>query len=357
MLTATPTAEHSLLLARAAHGALPASWPLSNAQYAVEAKLGTGTFGAVYSATRSSAWERPSRCALKVLPRSSTRRSRELEIMLAMRQYAEHPSVLSLHEHFYTESPSQQSHHLVLVLPLYDGSLADFIYSTPTAPKATPLPQPHAPATRLAAARHVGRQLASALAHVHALSIVHRDVKPDNVLLRHLPSCPCSLARGSVSRTFAAARAPAPTYGSETSFGDAFFANAPTAGAAKCMCPPASLTAVLADFGQAKQLRRASRGPCATGDADGDGEAERAPGCEEELSCAYACARVYRPPECFFGSTSYGTPLSCSVPSPPPVSLSSPSSSLSLLTLLALCIRHGPRPVGVGLRRRRDPPR
>jgi serine/threonine protein kinase len=76
-----------------------------------------------------------------------------------------------------------------VVMPLYDGDLYDYLQQQ-GAFGIRP-----APWTTLAAA-DIAAQLAGALADVHRIGVVHRDVKPKNVLLERLQYDPGSSASG-----------------------------------------------------------------------------------------------------------------------------------------------------------------
>ena len=219
----------------------PCSWPPSSASYTVTGRLGAGTFGVVFRARRTS--ERSSRSsdvALKVVPRYSLKSSRELEMMLTLCE-CPHASVMQLVESFSTkllDTGCEARHFTVLVLPLYDSSLRDWLQAMASDTDAP---------TRLAHMQHIGKQLSAALAHVHALGICHRDVKPENIMVHH--------AGGRSS----------------------------TPGVHGCSC-------VLADFGSAKQLGAEAK----------DFRSE-----DESSSIPYVCTRPYRAPELFFGCHGY----------------------------------------------------
>ena len=234
-----------------------AAWPLSSALFHVERRLGQGCFAAAYSAIRTSEHEQTSRVALKVVPRFTKEASRELEVMLRLRESSS-VGVAVLLEYFFLKvagavkggKPAAWS--LVMVLPQFDCNLCDFLARTADQ------------APRLQQTQAVGRQLATALSHVHALGIAHRDIKPDNILVRDQHS----------DRT--------------------------------------RLSAVLADFGHAKYVRPAAVATPAGGHAhdkdDVEEDEEEGEGEDEDevgSNCAYAFARSYRAPELFYGCSSY----------------------------------------------------
>ena len=125
--------------------------------------LNTGGMAEVYRARESSTNRL---VAVKVLPPALaadpayvTRFKNEA---IQVRKLA-HPNIVRI------EDFGQQGQYFYLVMPLFPGSLRDVLNR-------------HAllhPLDVLA----VGMQIASALAAVHALGLIHRDIKPDNILL------------------------------------------------------------------------------------------------------------------------------------------------------------------------------
>ncbi|KAJ1934540.1 bifunctional endoribonuclease/protein kinase ire1, partial [Kickxella alabastrina] len=85
-----------------------------------------------------------------------------------------HPNVI---RYFCTE---RQDHFMYIALELCCGSLADATMRAPKAQLATQL-LAHMPKM------HVLRQLARGLHHLHALKLVHRDIKPQNILVAPPP--------------------------------------------------------------------------------------------------------------------------------------------------------------------------
>ena len=156
------------------------AFPLSGASYVVDRMLGKGSFASVFSAKRQSAFEPQTRVALKIMPRAVSSDAdanayegcRELEIMLKLRASAH---IAQLNEYFFLDVLMDeyycQQRLLVLVLPQFDCNLGEYISLTSDTPR---LPQ----------AQHVAGHVAQALAYIHAMGFVHRDLKLDNVLVR-----------------------------------------------------------------------------------------------------------------------------------------------------------------------------
>jgi serine/threonine protein kinase len=132
--------------------------------YVLHGKLGAGGMGTVYEARHVTLgrWT-----ALKLAKAESTdplhhaRFEREAVLTSALR----HPHVVTLFDHGKTEEGVAW-----IALEHVDGATLDGVLRTEgPLPAARVLP--------------ILRQLASALAHAHAASIVHRDVKPSNVMI------------------------------------------------------------------------------------------------------------------------------------------------------------------------------
>ncbi|KYF77983.1 protein kinase [Sorangium cellulosum] len=137
---------------------------LISERYRVHELIGQGGMGAVY---RGEQVHLRKQVAIKVLQPSA----RNLPQIVARFEreaiagaHIQHPNVVSAHDF---GQLADRSHFLVL--EYVEGTpLQDVIASAPL------------PARR---ALHIARQIASALEAVHAKGIVHRDVKPQNILL------------------------------------------------------------------------------------------------------------------------------------------------------------------------------
>ena len=133
-----------------------------------DALLGVGNFGAV-----QQAMDRTTRqpVAIKRLPKASTSHvaiQRELQALLAIQQAGGHPNLTALREYFQDDSEQDAAYYLVMEL-VPGGELFDALCT-------------HGALTEADAARFT-RQLASALQFLHALGLVHADVKPENCIL------------------------------------------------------------------------------------------------------------------------------------------------------------------------------
>jgi len=126
--------------------------------------LGEGSFGKVYLATSISNGEQ---VAIKKIDKKCTDREsfqREMRALLDIREFGGHPNICGLQEHFNLG----QHYYLVLDLigggELFDNLMCNGGYS-------------EANAARLV------REVASALAFLHGIGVVHADLKPENLML------------------------------------------------------------------------------------------------------------------------------------------------------------------------------
>ena len=140
------------------------------ARYRVEARLGRGGMGVVYRAT-DVRLGRP--VALKVLPVSSSGDARARARLLEEARAAsalEHPHIGTILD-VGTLEGGLSADRMYVAMVYYPGeTLADRLARGPV-PVAESL--------------RIGRELAGALAAAHEAGLVHRDVKPSNVLLTH----------------------------------------------------------------------------------------------------------------------------------------------------------------------------
>jgi eukaryotic-like serine/threonine-protein kinase len=138
-------------------------------QYRIEAPLGSGGMGQVYRGTHKLL-DRPA--AIKVMqanlaanPDFRSRFLQEAKAAAALR----HPNVVEIYEF------GEQDGNLYLVMELMmDGSLGTLLR------RNAGQPVPLAPGLELV------RQAANGLSAANALNMVHRDIKPDNLLLTRL---------------------------------------------------------------------------------------------------------------------------------------------------------------------------
>lgn len=126
--------------------------------------LGEGSFGTVYTATDRKTGER---VALKKIPKKFTDDvgfQREMDALLHIRQAGGHPNICALRENF------DEGRHYYLALDLITGGeMFDHLVKSGAYSEAD--------ASRLI------REIASALAFLHGIGVVHGDMKPENVML------------------------------------------------------------------------------------------------------------------------------------------------------------------------------
>jgi eukaryotic-like serine/threonine-protein kinase len=139
-------------------GTAPTVVVLAN-QYRLDAVLGSGGLADVHAATNLVTGER---VAVKVLRADGIDDVQRFDVEARVLASLDHPSIVRLRDAVDARPP-------FLVLDLVEGpTLADLLRQGPL------------PAERVWA---LGSELAGALAHAHGKAIVHRDVKPGNVLI------------------------------------------------------------------------------------------------------------------------------------------------------------------------------
>jgi serine/threonine-protein kinase len=151
----------------------------------IDARLGDGGMGVVWRAwlfhpPGSPQADKPELVALKVLRPSASQQPLVRDLFLreaaAMRRLS-HPNTVAYGDLF------EHAGCLVLAMEFVDGDTLETVIARHVARAriAGPGALPGMPMLR---AWHYFQQLLGALAGIHALGIVHRDVKPSNVLIR-----------------------------------------------------------------------------------------------------------------------------------------------------------------------------
>lgn len=148
--------------------------------WSVAGELGTGATSRVYLATRGDAG---ARLVVKVMKSGAAAAARSQYFLLEMQvlQKMSHPNVVPISD------VGEAQGVLFFTMPFIEG---DTMRQRLAREGAFPIGE----------AIRVARDVATALGHVHSLGVVHRDVKPENILLA---------PHGAVLLDFGHARAPA----------------------------------------------------------------------------------------------------------------------------------------------------
>jgi len=147
--------------------------------YVAGEKIGEGTFGKVYACSPLPGAPRGPRSreepiCVKMVPRTGRHGNRGSKVLqdekaelLRLYELLEHPHIVRYHRFVLTRDM------LYIVMSRCEGpGLMDYVEATGT---LLPMDAPSGPS-----ARGLARQMLSALAAVHAIGMMHRDVKPDN---------------------------------------------------------------------------------------------------------------------------------------------------------------------------------
>ncbi|HEY2374911.1 MAG TPA: serine/threonine-protein kinase [Gemmatimonadaceae bacterium] len=165
-MTSTPISPHSSLSHTTIGSEFSELWTALASQYAVERELGRGGMGAVFLA-RDVRLDRF--VAIKVLPPHLAAESELRELFLREARTAgrlSHPNIVAVFR------ADELAGHPFFAMPFIEGeNLAERVSAQG--------PLPAADAVRFL------REVAWALAYAHARGVVHRDVKPENIMIEH----------------------------------------------------------------------------------------------------------------------------------------------------------------------------
>ena len=125
-------------------------------------KIGEGSYGNVFKVYHRASREFR---AIKLLKRGAVSKVEHHKIMkeINILKRLDHPHILKIYEVFFYES-----NYYIVTEHCEGGSLSKYLHLHPS--------------PSLETVRTIFSQLVSALAYIHHLGIVHRDIKPDNIM-------------------------------------------------------------------------------------------------------------------------------------------------------------------------------
>uniref|UniRef100_A0AAZ3QNB9 Protein kinase domain-containing protein n=1 Tax=Oncorhynchus tshawytscha TaxID=74940 RepID=A0AAZ3QNB9_ONCTS len=135
--------------------------------YKIINKIGEGTFSEVVKA-QSLKDGKYYACKTMKQSLSSLEQANNLREVQAMKRLNPHPNIIQLHELIF----DKESGTLSLICELMEMNIYEFIRG-----RQQPLPE--------SKIRHYMYQLCKSLDHMHSNGIFHRDVKPENILIKH----------------------------------------------------------------------------------------------------------------------------------------------------------------------------
>ncbi|CAB1106559.1 unnamed protein product [Ectocarpus sp. CCAP 1310/34] len=143
--------------------------PAGTVSYNAEHIIGNGSFGVVFQAVVVETGEV---VAIKKVLQDKRFKNRELQ-MMRMLAKKDHPNIVSLKHCFYSNGDKTDEIYLNLVLEFVPETVYSVARQYHKSKQTLPV---------LLVKLYL-YQLARALAHIHALGICHRDIKPQNLLL------------------------------------------------------------------------------------------------------------------------------------------------------------------------------
>ena len=153
-------------MARRGGGAAGGSSGSNTISYSADRIIGNGSFGVVFQATMVQSGEI---VAIKKVLQDKRFKNRELQIMRQLK----HPNIVDLKHCFFSNGDKPDELYLNLVLEY----VPETVYRIGRLYQRSKQPMP------LIYVKLYVYQLCRSLAHIHALHICHRDIKPQNLLV------------------------------------------------------------------------------------------------------------------------------------------------------------------------------
>ncbi|XP_041703134.1 MAPK/MAK/MRK overlapping kinase-like isoform X2 [Coregonus clupeaformis] len=152
--------------------------------YKIINKIGEGTFSEVVKA-QSLKDGKYYACKTMKQSLSSLEQANNLREVQAMKRLNPHPNIIQLHELIF----DKESGTLSLVCELMEMNIYEFIRGQTHSETATLNDMKHLPQLQQplpeSKIKHYMYQLCKSIDHMHSNEIFHRDVKPENILIKH----------------------------------------------------------------------------------------------------------------------------------------------------------------------------
>jgi len=147
-------------------------------KFSVLGLLGQGTFGNVLEIENCHSKERLAMKVIRPQHEFHNHGEQELEMLkILQKSFPEEPTLLQYKRAFYSNSTThgKVQRHLCLIFPKFEMSLTHLLRGGKIR------------GFTMTSASHIGHQICHALSCLWQLGIIHRDIKPDNIMVRKPP--------------------------------------------------------------------------------------------------------------------------------------------------------------------------